>query len=115
MDFKRFVNFVEIVAAVAVLVFVIMLFANEPGGGGAANASPGAQVYSANCASCHGADGSGGVGPKLAGSVARKFPNIDDQIAVVTDGRSSMPSFDGDLSAEQIREVVEYTRTDLGK
>lgn len=115
MPFKRFVNLVEIIAVLAVLVFVIMLFANEPGGGGAANASPGAQIFQANCASCHGADGSGGVGPKLAGTVAKKFPNVDDQIAVVTDGRSSMPSFDGDLTAEQIREVVEYTRTDLGK
>ena len=115
MDLKRIVNGVEILAAVAALVVVIMLFANEPGGGGAASSSPGASVYQANCASCHGADGSGGFGPKLAGVVAENFPDIEDQIALVADGKGSMPSFDGRLSEEEIQQVVDYTRTELGK
>jgi mono/diheme cytochrome c family protein len=51
-------------------------------------------------------------GPQLAGGVAkRRFPNVDDQVAFVTHGRGSMPAFGGQLSAEQIRQVVEYTRT----
>ena len=69
MGFKRFVNLMEIVVAVVALGFVVMLFANEPdGGGGAADSSPGASIFSASCAGCHGADGGGGVGPKLAGT-----------------------------------------------
>jgi mono/diheme cytochrome c family protein len=71
----------------------------------------GAQIFQAKCASCHDA--------KLAGQVTRDFPNVDDEIAVVTNGRASsletMPSFAGVLTTAQIRDVVEYTRVQLGK
>jgi mono/diheme cytochrome c family protein len=71
----------------------------------------GAQIFQANCASCHDA--------RLAAQVTRDFPNIDDEIAVVTNGRVSpletMPSFVGVLTTPQIRAVVEYTRVQLGK
>jgi mono/diheme cytochrome c family protein len=116
MGFRRFVNVVEVVAGVAVLVFVIALFANEPGGGsgGAARSGPGYDVYLANCARCHGQDGQGGVGPKLAGgAVVKAFPNRADQIRLVEDGKGTMPSFKGDLSTAEIQEVVAYTRTQL--
>jgi mono/diheme cytochrome c family protein len=71
----------------------------------------GAQIFQANCASCHDA--------RLAAQVTRDFPNIDDEIAVVTNGRvgplETMPSFVGVLTTPQIRAVVEYTRVQLGK
>jgi mono/diheme cytochrome c family protein len=71
-----------------------------------------AATFQARCSGCHGATGEGGTGPKLSGgAVLRKYPNIEDQIAVVTNGRGQMPSFKGKgLSAAQIRAVVEYTR-----
>jgi mono/diheme cytochrome c family protein len=112
--FKRFVTAIELLAAVGVVVFVVMLFANEPSTSGAA-ASPGGQVFQANCASCHGAQGEGGIGPKLAGVVTHDFPNETDQISVVTKGKGAMPAFGGNLTAAQIRQVVDYTRTGLGK
>jgi mono/diheme cytochrome c family protein len=112
---RRLVNVVEVLALVAVGVFVIMLFANEPSTPAAAR-SPGEQLFRANCASCHGADGRGGFGPQLAGGVAvRDFPNENDQIAFVAKGRGSMPAFAGVLTPAQIRQVVDYTRTGLGK
>jgi len=113
--FKRIVNVIEILALVGAVVFVVMLFANEPGGGGSASggASTGQQLYAENCATCHGADGQGSVGPQLAGRVTQRFPNIDDQIVLVTDGTGGMPSFKGKLTAKQIQQVVEYTRTGL--
>ena len=115
---KRIVLGLETLALVAAIVFVVMLFANEPSGGAAgasgAAESPGATLFRANCASCHGADGSGGIGPKLAGRVVSRFPNVDDQIAVVTKGRGGMPSFAGTLSTDAIRQVVDYTRNGLG-
>jgi mono/diheme cytochrome c family protein len=46
--------------------------------------------------------------------VGTEFPNAGDEIAVVTDGRNGMPSFDGRLTTEEIEQVVEYTRTGLG-
>lgn len=114
MTMKRFVNAIEVVSLVIALAFAAMLFVNEPEQAGT-SASPGAEVYQANCASCHGADGGGGIGPQLAGSAAKQFPDIEDEIEVVTDGRSGMPAFEGDLTPDEIRQVVEYTRTDLGK
>jgi len=75
----------------------------------------GQQIYSQNCASCHGASGQGGYGAKLAGTVTVKYPNIDDQIAVITNGKGAMPAFSKKLSAEQITAVTRYTREVLGK
>ena len=113
MSFKRIVQWLEAGAAAAAIVFVIMLFAAGSGGGGSASA--GAQIFSANCARCHGVDGGGGLGPALANVVAEKYPDIEDQIGVVTGGKGTMPAFGNELTKEQIREVVEYTRTELGK
>ncbi len=115
MGFKRFVNLMEIAVAVVALGFVVMLFANQPDGESEASESPpGATIFSASCAGCHGADGGGGIGPKLAGEVVDDFPDAADEIAVVTNGRRGMPSFDGRLTPREIEQVVEYTRTALG-
>src|SRR6266545_102207 len=116
MTFKRVVNMIEIVTLVVVIGFVIALFANEPGGGsgGAARSGPGYDVYLANCARCHGQDGQGGVGPKLAGgAVVRSFPDLADQIRLVENGEGTMPSFKNRLSTAEIEDVVAYTRTGL--
>jgi mono/diheme cytochrome c family protein len=110
--FRRVVNVVEVLAAVAAAVFVVMLFANESGSPYTTATTPGAQVFAANCAGCHGADGGGGTGPQLAGGAAvKRFPDVEDQIAFVSKGSGTMPSFAGQLSPAEIRQVVEYTRT----
>jgi mono/diheme cytochrome c family protein len=71
----------------------------------------GRAVYGASCASCHGADGGGGVGTRLSdGAMVEAFPDIDDQIDIVADGKDRMPAFVGRLSDDQIRAVVRYTR-----
>jgi mono/diheme cytochrome c family protein len=108
--FRRIVNVVEVLALLGVAVFVVMLFANEPSTGTAAQ-TPGARLFAANCATCHGTDGAGAVGPQLSdGRVVQAFPAVAGEIAVVTDGRDGMPAFGGQLSAKQIAEVVDYTR-----
>lgn len=71
----------------------------------------GRTVYGANCASCHGADGGGGVGQELHdGAMVQAYPDIEDQIDVINDGRNQMPGFAGRLSDDEIRAVVRYTR-----
>ena len=70
----------------------------------------GQKAYSQNCAGCHGAAGGGAYGPKLAGVVTVKYPNIDDQIALITNGKGAMPSFSKKLTADQITAVTRYTR-----
>ena len=112
--FKRIVNGLEVFTLLVVVVFVVMLFANEPGsgGGGADGGGPGAEVYAARCAGCHGSNGGGGVGPQLSdGEVVDAFPDVADEIAVVTDGLGRMPAFGDRISAEEIDQVVAYTRT----
>lgn len=112
--FRRVVNAVEALTALGAVVVVIFLFANEPGTSAAG--SPGARIFQANCASCHGASGEGAIGPRLAGgAVVRRFPNESDQVAFVAKGRGAMPAFGDSLSPYQLRQVVDYTRTGLGQ
>jgi mono/diheme cytochrome c family protein len=94
----------------------------------------GAAVYAANCSSCHGADGGGGVGRPLD-EVVKTFPDEADHIAWVTHGdvglapgtpygvgrtthsdgfTASMPAFGSTLTEEQIAQVVHYERVEFG-
>ncbi len=89
-------------------------------------------VTVANCASCHGPQGQGGVGPPLGGVVGT-FSSCVDHIEWVTkgstglqaEGRSTygdtgkpinggMPGFASSLSAEQIAAVAAFERIRLG-
>jgi mono/diheme cytochrome c family protein len=94
----------------------------------------GAQVFTANCASCHGANGEGvGDFPKLAGQVLLTFPNEADHVKWVQEGSQTkpkgtpygdpkrpggqhvvklgkMPAFASTLSPAQISAVVLYER-----
>jgi len=116
---KVLVNVVQFFAAAAALAFVVLLFVNDPddgggsaGGGGGGGPVDGATVFSQTCAGCHGADAGGGSGPPLNdGLVVANFPDVQDQIDVVTNGRGPMPAFGDRLSAEEIQAVVDYTRT----
>lgn len=129
---KRIVTVAQVVALLSAVAFVVLLFANEPDNGAAAksastNASSassasetsggtpapdGAAVFANRCASCHGSDGGGGLGPQLSGGrAAQRFPNIADQIGVIANGRGGMPAFGTRLSEAEIKAVTEYTRT----
>lgn len=80
------------------------------GGGGATPSASGAELYAANCARCHGSQGEGIIGPSLAG-VAQTFPEVDGQIAFVSNGGGGMPRFADLLSETDIKAIVEYTRS----
>jgi mono/diheme cytochrome c family protein len=119
---RRISFIVEAVVGVAVVVAVVLLFANDPeqppgapaAAVEAAGGVDGATVFGDNCATCHGGDGSGGIGPRLAGGrVVTVYPDPADQIVVVTNGRAGMPAFGEQLTEEEIAAVVEYTRTVL--
>jgi len=120
------VRVVQWVTAVAVVLFVVGLFVNPPsgslvvddagsedaGGGAAPAAVDGAAVFAGRCASCHGGTGGGGSGPPLdGGRMVEVYPDVADQIAVVTNGRNGMPPFADRLSAAEIEAVVEHTRS----
>lgn len=120
---KAVVAIVQGIAVVCALAFVVLLFVNEPerlDPQAAASAADGAEtteidaaaVFADRCAGCHGPDGGGGRGPQLSdGRVAAAFPNIEDQVVVVTDGRGGMPAFGDRLSEDEISAVVAFSRT----
>jgi mono/diheme cytochrome c family protein len=122
VNLRLVAKIVEGLVAAAVVVFVVLLFTNDPTPPpavhpdvvAAAGGVDGAALFGQRCAGCHGGDGSGGIGPRLAaGRVVANYPDPQDQIAVVTNGRGGMPAFAERLSPEEIAAVVDYTRTVL--
>jgi cytochrome c oxidase subunit 2 len=73
----------------------------------------GEEVYQANCAACHQADGKGlpGAFPSISGSPVATGP-IADHVNVVLNGRpgTAMAAFAGQLSDADIAAVVTYQR-----
>jgi len=67
----------------------------------------GMAIFEANCARCHGADGSGGRGPSLQG-IADKAPDKTRALGLVTNGGSNMPSFGDKLAEAEVIAVVDY-------
>jgi mono/diheme cytochrome c family protein len=122
VSLRTVANVVEAIVGVAVIITVVLLFTNSPTAPpaaapeavAAAGGIDGAAIFGERCAGCHGGDGSGGIGPRLAGGrVVAVYPDAADEIAVVTNGRGGMPAFAERLSAEEIAAVVDYTRTVL--
>ncbi|NNF54115.1 MAG: c-type cytochrome [Acidimicrobiales bacterium] len=71
----------------------------------------GQQVYTSQCASCHGVQGEGGRGKRLnEGEVLATYPNASDQLDLIVNGSGQMPAYGKRLSDEQINAVVRYTR-----
>ena len=71
----------------------------------------GRNVFAAECATCHGSRGQGGVGPTFNdGRLRRDFPNPSDQVAFVSQGKGVMPPFADVLTSRQLQAVVAYER-----
>ena len=68
------------------------------------DAAAGEQVFTDNCASCHGEDGTGGQGPDLHN------PDLDTARVTdqVTNGGGGMPPFGDQLDEQQIADVAAY-------
>jgi mono/diheme cytochrome c family protein len=106
--------------SVVVLIGGVILgvgFGQSSGDGDAADAAAeqadlleiGAETFAGTCASCHGAQGEGGVGPAFAG-IEDRYPDAADQVQVVIGGRGQMPAFGSTLTDTQIEAVVAYER-----
>jgi mono/diheme cytochrome c family protein len=85
-----------------------------PGGEGEGDPAAGKEVFaSAGCGSCHilsDAGTNGTVGPNLD----EAQPSFDEAVTIVTEGSPPMPSFEGQLSEEQIRNVAAYVSSSAG-
>ena len=115
----------RVVTLGGVLGAAALLLVSCGGGAGGATGSPlptgaqahdatllaGRRVFSADCASCHGVRGEGGVGPTFHdGRLQRDFPTVEAQVTFVSHGKGLMPSFAGVLTASQLESVVAYER-----
>ncbi|ASS98212.1 MULTISPECIES: cytochrome c551 [Geobacillus] len=77
---------------------------NGGGNGGGDTAAAAEQIFKQNCASCHGQDLSGGVGPNLQ-KVGSKYSK--DQIKeIIANGRGAMPA--GIIKGEDADKVAEW-------
>ncbi len=74
----------------------------------------GASVYAKNCAACHGAGGTGGIGPALAGNPHVNITDPTKMLTTILQGRNVMPSWRGQLSAGDIAAVATFVRSSWG-
>jgi mono/diheme cytochrome c family protein len=102
------------VAAVAAAIGVASLVAACGSGSSGEDAPTNAQlvkgqaVFAQQCARCHGADGSGGRGPRLAGRLHEIFPDEATMAHFVENGGGGMPRFGETLSKEDLAAVAAY-------
>jgi len=67
---------------------------------------PGEIVYAEKCASCHGARGEGGIGPKLA---KNPILNVPEAVAeIVRNGRGTMPPVP--MSEEELKALLDFLK-----
>ncbi|MGO1766642.1 hypothetical protein CAP48_03095 [Advenella sp. S44] len=72
----------------------------------------GAKVYSGTCAACHGAEGQGAFGTKLAGF--DRLANAPALLSTIIHGLNSMPALGGQFNDEQVAAVATYVRNSWG-
>lgn len=72
----------------------------------------GKELYAAYCASCHAADGTGGIGKNLRDNAFIQSKSDEDLIAFILTGRpgTAMDGFEGILSPEQLSNVAALIR-----
>jgi mono/diheme cytochrome c family protein len=107
-----------LLAIVLALAMAVAGCGGDDGGDGSATGtqaeSPGAKVFAeAGCGSCHTLD--------AAGSTGKTGPNLDDAPPSaaevekqVREGGGGMPSFEGDLSDQEIKDVAEFVSSSAG-
>jgi len=75
----------------------------------AASAPVGKDLYAANCAGCHGDDGTGGFGSDLTADTYQYGKSPDKIKESISKGRGdSMPGFDGQPSDTEIDALTDY-------
>lgn len=78
-------------------------------GGDADGAKRGEGLYNASCVVCHGAQATGGIGPRLAGN-----PVLSNEQAfwkVVSEGRHVMPPLKDAVTKQQMSDIQTWLKT----
>ncbi|MWR20577.1 c-type cytochrome, partial [Helicobacter pylori] len=72
----------------------------------------GQAIYARICVACHGAEGQGGVGVRLAGN--SQLGNVRNVVGQIVGGGQEMPAFGRLLSDREIAAVATYIRNSWG-
>lgn len=113
VTFRRVVATVQVLALAATILTSVLLARPAPSTGRVS--SLGASVFAANCASCHGSDGTGVIGPDLTtGHVFERFDSRADMLEFVTQGFGKMPAMGERLEIGEIGAVADFVRNELG-
>lgn len=82
----------------------------------AADPNAGRQVYKEQCAYCHGDNGNGDLPGMPNFQQGEGLMQADQSLfASISQGRGSMPSFEGLLDEQEILDVIAYLRTFMGQ
>lgn len=97
--------------------YLALAFAVSSGSLLHADAEVGKAVFATYCASCHGPEGAGLIGPNLTDAEILHGSSHAEIVAVVRDGVPSkaMPAWSGILQPDQIDEVAAYVKSIMGK
>jgi cytochrome c oxidase subunit II len=79
----------------------------------AAGTSPlGEELWEGTCAKCHGLDGEGGYGPRIAGSELLQDPEAIEKL--LRDGRGNMPPVGRDWDDDEMKALTDHLEQNLG-
>ncbi|HEV3156315.1 MAG TPA: c-type cytochrome [Candidatus Baltobacteraceae bacterium] len=102
-------NLLVLAAAIGILAFgALHPLASS---GAAPNVAHGKTIFAQNCAACHGADGTGGVGPTLHGALKTPaMPRTQTAlVAWVKNPKAPMPKlFPSPLKEQDVQDVAAY-------
>lgn len=73
------------------------------------SSSGGKEIYSANCAKCHGEDGKAGI--MGSADLTESTMDKNNMFGTIKSGKGNMTGYDGILTDEQINKVVEFVNT----
>jgi len=118
---RRIVEHTKKLLAVTAMAGLFAFIVTSNSAGTPVPAADAAATYKAKCASCHGADGSGGTAAGKAMKVldlrsADVQKQSDDQLyAVVAKGKGKMPGYEKTLGAATCKALVAHIRKLGGK
>ena len=91
---------------VPISVVALLLPLAACGSGLTGDPTAGEAIYADSCASCHGADATGGSGPSLIGEVEE-----GEATDIITNGEGDMPAFGDSLTEQDIADVIAYLQS----
>ena len=107
IGFKKGKKLLAVLAVLLIIGAYGMAEMSKKRGGKETSSLNGKEIFSANCARCHGDDGKA----MLAGASDLSLSIMDEKQAavIIEEGKGMMTPFKGTLTPEQIAEVAKYT------